>query len=249
MSTLPGSPPTGGRPAISWAGACAKVAPGIRESGLFDDYRRVAETGAALTLDALRYSDIGKGGTVYGTFYVHASKLGDGLVALAEVGERRRQERALAEAKEQVQREQERFRAALESIPDGFGVFSAVRDADGELVDFTWDYVNAAGAATAGRRPEELVGRRMRETSPAMLWDDYRRVAEAGVTRAEAAVPDATFATNWYDVRAAKLGDGLVIAWRDVTALKQASGYARSLIEASQDPLATISAGGERSRM
>ncbi len=224
-----------------------EVAPGIRESGLFDEYRRVAETGAALTLDALRYSDIGKGGTVDGTFDVHASKLGDGLVLVwREVSERRRQERALAEAKEQVQRERERFRAALESIPDGFGVFSAVREADGELVDFTWDYVNAAGAATAGRRPEELVGRRLRETSPAMLWDDYRRVAETGVTLArEAAVPDATFATNWYDVRAAKLGDGLVIAWRDVTALKQASGYARSLIEASQDPLETISAEGK----
>ncbi|MGZ6266674.1 MAG: response regulator, partial [Candidatus Limnocylindrales bacterium] len=73
--------------------------------------------------------------------------------------ERRAADRALGETST-------RLSTALEAMLDGFGVFSAVREADGELVDFTWDYVNAAGVATYGRAPGDLLGRRMCEVAP-----------------------------------------------------------------------------------
>ena len=225
-----------------------EVASAIGETGLFERYRQVTETGAALLLEAVPYSDLTQGGRVEGIFDVHANKVGDGLVIVwREVSDRHHQQRALADATERFRQERERLSTALASTPDGFGIFSAVRGGDGQLVDFTWEYVNAAGAATYGLEPGELVGRRMRDTTPATLFDDYRRVVQTGRTLVrEAAVSHAgTDRRGVYDVRAAKLRDGLVIVWRDITVLKQAAGYARSLIEASQDPMVAISAAGK----
>jgi hypothetical protein len=40
------------------------------------------------------------------------------------------------------------FRAAVESMLDCFGIYSAVRDDDGTIIDFRIEYVNAAAAQT-----------------------------------------------------------------------------------------------------
>jgi diguanylate cyclase (GGDEF)-like protein/PAS domain S-box-containing protein len=154
--------------------------------------------------------------------------------------ERRAAERELRATKH-------RLSTALEATLDGFGLFTAVRDGDGQLVDFLWEYVNAAGAATYGVEPGELVGRRMLDTTPGTLFDDYRHMVQTGgpLVREAAVSQIGTERGRVYDIRAATLHDGLVVTWRDVTALKQAAGYARSLIEAGQDPMVAINAAGE----
>ena len=140
-----------------------------------------------------------------------------------------------------------RFSTALEAMLDGFGLFSAVRDAAGELVDFTWDYVNAAGAATYGRAPGDLLGRRMCEVAPGLcasgLFDEYRRVVETGAALTLDALPYSDTGKGGsvdgiFDVHASKLGDGLVIVWRDVSERhrqERALAEARELFQSAFD--------------
>ena len=96
-------------------------------------------------------------------------------------------------AEQELHATKHRFSTALEATLDSFGLFTAVRDGDGDLVDFTWEYVNAAGAATYGLEPGELVGRSMCEVAPAIresgLFERYRQVAETGVALLLEAVP------------------------------------------------------------
>ena len=96
-------------------------------------------------------------------------------------------------ADREVRATKRRFSTALEAMLDSFALFTALRDDDGQLVDFTWDYVNAAGAATYGLEPGELVGRPMCEVAPAIresgLFERYRQVAETGVALLLEAVP------------------------------------------------------------
>ena len=128
--------------------------------------------------------------------------------------------------------------AAIEVMLDGFGVHSAVRAEEGDLVDFTWDYVNPAGAGTYGLKPADFVGRTMRELAPAIresgLFDDYRRVVETGepLAKEEFVYRDIEAGgtiEGVFAIQAVRVGDGLVIVWRDISERKQQE---RALAEA-----------------
>jgi diguanylate cyclase (GGDEF)-like protein/PAS domain S-box-containing protein len=76
-----------------------ELAPGVRESGLFDDYRRVVETGEPLARESFVYRDVEVGGTVEGVFDIRAAKVGDGMVVLfRDITDRNKKDIALAES-------------------------------------------------------------------------------------------------------------------------------------------------------
>jgi PAS domain S-box-containing protein len=115
-----------------------------------------------------------------------------------------------------------RFRGAVETMLDPFGIFTALRGADGEIVDFTCTYVNRAAAREAGWPEQDLTNARMSEIWPGgqrRALDVYRRVVETG----EPAQLDlqrsdpATGATRIFDVRAVAFEDGYAATWRDIT--------------------------------
>jgi PAS domain S-box-containing protein len=120
----------------------------------------------------------------------------------------------------------ERFRASVETLLDCFGMFTAVRDGPGAIVDFRIDYLNAAACRSNGRSCEEQVGRKLLELLPGYresgLFDAYREVVETGVPlhremqACEDDLPDGR-RSRWFDIKATKSGDGFVAAWRDVT--------------------------------
>lgn len=68
---------------------------------------------------------------------------------------------------------EERLHAALATLPvtslDPFGIYSAIRDASGEIVDFRVEYVNDAASRANGMAREEQVGRSVLEILPAHL--------------------------------------------------------------------------------
>jgi PAS domain S-box-containing protein len=89
-------------------------------------------------------------------------------------------------------------------------------------------------------------------TEPEKAQEGYRRVFAQGmvtdhpltIRHADGRLSDVLYNASVYkDERGNVLG--IFAAARDVTAQKQASQYARSLIEASLDPLVTISAAGK----
>ncbi len=121
--------------------------------------------------------------------------------------------------------------------------------ADGKITD-----VNEATVKVTGVTREQLVGSDFSTyfTEPEKAREGYRQVFEKGfvtdypltIRHKDGRLTDVLYNASVYkDVRGNVLG--VFAAARDITAQKQASQYARSLIEASLDPLVTISADGK----
>jgi PAS domain S-box-containing protein len=121
--------------------------------------------------------------------------------------------------------------------------------ADGKITD-----VNEATTKVTGVSREKLIGTDFTNyfTEPEKAQEGYRQVFAQGmvtdypltIRHADGRQTDVLYNASVYrDERGNVLG--IFAAARDVTAQKQASQYARSLIEASLDPLVTISADGK----
>ncbi|AKG20413.1 PAS domain-containing protein [Calothrix sp. 336/3] len=135
-----------------------------------------------------------------------------------------------AELKRELKRSQETFRTSVENMLDCFGIFSALRDDLGRIMDFRVDYLNAA-ACENNQMPKTMqIGRGLCEILPAHresgLFDAYCRVVETG----EPLIKDSLIYDDTsgdrrliqaFDIRATKLNDGFVASWRDVTDRKR----------------------------
>ncbi|WP_026734556.1 hybrid sensor histidine kinase/response regulator [Fischerella sp. PCC 9605] len=131
---------------------------------------------------------------------------------------------------QQLQHSEERFRTSVENMLDCFGIFSAIRNEVGEIVDFRVDYVNAAACEANRMSQKEQLGKRLCEILPGHreygLFDHYCQVVKTGEPFVKESL---TYAdcygkqqlTRAFDIRVTKLGDGFVAAWRDVTKKKQ----------------------------
>ena len=120
------------------------------------------------------------------------------------------------------------LRSAIENMLDCFGICSAIRDSAGQIVDFRFDYQNAA-ARQNNRMTEADMDRTLCEVFPALreeLFVQYCQVVETGVPLVtEDLVYTDVFGgeqlTRAYNVQVAKLDDGFMATWQDITAQKQ----------------------------
>jgi diguanylate cyclase (GGDEF)-like protein len=122
---------------------------------------------------------------------------------------------------------QAQIQDSFEHLLDAFGTFTAIRDEAGRIVDFRMDYANDAARAITGALPKREVGEGLTETlaeNPRPeLFGDFCHVVETGEPLATQALEygDAEHGghrlAHAYEVRAAKIGDGLAVGWRDVT--------------------------------
>jgi PAS domain S-box-containing protein len=134
-------------------------------------------------------------------------------------------------AEEALRASEERFRTSVEVLPDGFAVFSAIRDSAGAVADFRYEYINDAGCRLDQRSREDTVGHTIAELFPGTvtsgLLAEYARVAETGelLAREDADYEDVyggRQVTRAFDLRIIKLGDGIVATWRDVAERRRA---------------------------
>jgi PAS domain S-box-containing protein len=120
---------------------------------------------------------------------------------------------------------------------------------EGKITD-----VNEATIKVTGAAREQLIGADFANyfTEPEKAREGYQRVFSEGfvtdypltIRHADGRLTDVLYNASVYkDARGNVLG--VFAAARDITAQKQASQYARSLIEASLDPLVTISPEGK----
>jgi diguanylate cyclase (GGDEF)-like protein/PAS domain S-box-containing protein len=119
---------------------------------------------------------------------------------------------------------QVQFHAASEASLDAFFILTAVRDAQGRLVDFAYAHANERGARLLHLPIEQLVGRRRSEVPMAAgdprFFELYRRVLETGIPAEEVLQvhpPDGP----WMQHQVVPLGDGVVLSSRDVSAARQ----------------------------
>jgi diguanylate cyclase (GGDEF)-like protein len=120
-----------------------------------------------------------------------------------------------------------RIERAFMHLLDAFGTFSAVRDSNGRIVDLQMEYVNDGARVITeptlrrerGKRPAEALAEHHKQ----QLFGHLCRVVETGEPLAmqspshEDAAHGGKRLVGAYEVRAAKLGDGVAIGWRDVT--------------------------------
>ena len=131
----------------------------------------------------------------------------------------------------ELRRSEERFRTSVENMLDCFGVYTAIRNDQGEIVDFRIDYLNHGACVSNQMAPEDQISQNLLDILPGHqesgLFDEYCQVVETG----ESLVKDSLIyedifgqqkLARAFDIRAAKLGDGFVATWRDITDRKQA---------------------------
>ncbi len=118
------------------------------------------------------------------TDYVLKQRL-ERLVPAVERALREAEERKLLkQAEAELRKSEELFRTSVETILDCFGIYSAIRDTSGKIIDFRIDYVNAAACENHKFTQEEQLGKRLCELMPihqtSGLFTEYSRVVETG---------------------------------------------------------------------
>ncbi len=189
--------------------------------------------------------------------HVYAIKTEQGFMLASvsqDISERKQVSAALKASEEQ-------FRTSIESLLDGFAIFSAVRDGNYQIVDFRYEYINEVGCCLNQRSHEEQIGHTLLELLPAHkdsgIFDQYVQVVESG----EPLITESLFYEDVYgeqqrqarafDFQAVKLGDGFAVTWRDVTkrvqdrqALLDAEELARSTLDGLSAHIAIIDQDG-----
>lgn len=134
---------------------------------------------------------------------------------------------AQKQAERTLQQSQERFRVAQDLSLDGFTILRAVRDENGQIFDFTWEYANPAAEVMLRQPAGTLVGKRLLQVLPgnresSELFERYVRVVETGQPHDVELHYEAEAISGWFRNMTVKLGDGVAISFSDITARKQA---------------------------
>jgi PAS domain S-box-containing protein len=139
------------------------------------------------------------------------------------------------------------FGEAFDEFPDGLSILRALRDDSGEIVDFVAIYANAALERMSGMRVDEIVDHRLLEFVPAFRegpFSAYCEVVATGVPwEMEVAFDGAVGAgriTGIFEMRAVRLGDGILVTYRDVTSLRRAQNAVRrmaAIVESTDDAI------------
>jgi PAS domain S-box-containing protein len=149
---------------------------------------------------------------------------------------------------EHARESEERFRSTVDVLPDAFGVLSAVRDESGRVVDLRTDYANPVACALFQRPLAELVGQRLFDVLPSTVRRGILAQLVHTIETGEPAdyqVPwfEEDMLTGAFEIRGAKLGDGIVVTLRDVTARVNAERRLQASEERYRVTLASAATG------
>ncbi|WP_309734695.1 ATP-binding protein [Chamaesiphon sp. OTE_75_metabat_556] len=134
-----------------------------------------------------------------------------------------------ARLRRQLRQREERFQASVENMLECFGIYSALRDDAGQIRDFRFDYLNAAALESNQMTAADL-DRGLCDVFPAIretgLFAEYCQVVETGtpLVKEDLVYSDVfggKILTRAYNIQIAKLDDGFVASWQDITAQKQ----------------------------
>jgi PAS domain S-box-containing protein len=184
--------------------------PGTKKSKLFRHYSEVVETGIPWE-DEIYYNYDGL--EIWSA--IKAIKLDDGcMVTYSDIT-----------AQKQVLKEQEfqkeLLQTTINSSPNYIQVFKALRDENGNIIDFIWILQNHISIKASG----DVVGKKLLEVNPGAVesgaFDRMVRVTETGLPeQAEFNYAYEQF-NNWFYHSIVKLDDGVALTAIDITEQKQ----------------------------
>ena len=191
------------------------IYPGIKEAGYFDMYVRVVQIGKPERLET--YYEDEKG--LKGWFEVSATcQENKVIVTFSNTTKFRQAEQELKQAANHIQ-------AVIDNSQTGIFVFSPVYDESGKHVDFRFKTINRMVAAMVGQTPDVVTGTvasdwfiSYRETG---LFDKYRYTYETGEEQRFEINYNVDGFDVWFDVKAIKMNDDVLVTFTDFTNLKQ----------------------------
>ena len=133
----------------------------------------------------------------------------------------------LKEQNYQLQQSQSLLASILNSSLDGVVAYSAVRNSEGNIVDFQWLLINPAAEKFYGLLLNEIVGKNLLAELSQLrnngLFDLYVSVVETGETvDREFSYEHERDTIVWLHIVAVKLNDGLAVTFRNITDRKRA---------------------------
>src|SRR3954466_9004285 len=131
------------------------------------------------------------------------------------------------------------FRALFDGFPEGVGILWALRDADGQIVDFTFGYGNPSILRSfrlpAATRDRYTLLEALPQMRGSRALDAYINVCESGEPWVQEVTYDTPFGDGYmlgtFVQRTAKLGDGLINFLTDVTDQRRMEAEVRSYAE------------------
>jgi diguanylate cyclase (GGDEF)-like protein len=177
-----------------------------------------------VALVALSHRDAVAGATLYWRESRSNAMIASACLALLAI-----MASVLAGRAAQRMREQEEvrsaYRTATENANDGFYMASAVRDRQGEIVDFRIVDCNERVAFFYGMQREALVGRRLSLIDGGLFGRDllstYRKAMETGFHEDDRHMPsDNRLNISWGHRRLVRVGNGLAVTLQDISERK-----------------------------
>ncbi len=143
-----------------------------------------------------------------------------------------------------LKRTESRFLAASEGSSDAFFILQAVRNKQGEIIDFRYDFVNQRGARLLSTTSTELEGKLLCEHLPMNrtdgFFDEYKRVVETGISvEREFPICHPEIQASWLRYQVVKLEDGVAISTTDISARKEAEMKMSRLVTFTQSIIAS----------
>lgn len=163
----------------------------------------------------------------------------------------------LKEQNYQLQQSQSLLASILNSSLDGVVAYSAVRNSEGNIVDFQWLLINPAAEKFYGLLLKEIVGKNLLAELSQLrnngLFDLYVSVVETGQTvDREFSYEHERDTIVWLHIVAVKLNDGLAVTFRNITdrkraeiALRDSEERFRAIFEQAAVGIAKTALGGQ----
>ena len=167
----------------------------------------------------------------------------------------------LKEQNYQLQQSHSLLASILNSSLDSVVAYSAVRNSEGNIVDFQWLLINPAAEKFYGLLLNEIVGKNLlAELSQVRnngLFDLYVSVVETGETvDREFSYEHERDTSVWLHIVAVKLNDGLAVTFRNITdrkraeiALRDSEERFRAIFEQAAVGIAKTGLGGQFMRV
>ena len=182
--------------------------------------------------------------------YVLKQRLDRLVPAVKQALKEAEEKRLFTRAVEELRKNEARFRTSIESMTDCVAILSVTRDSVGGIQDFLVEYINEMAAKYLLVLPDEYIGKSFYSLLPSLKniennalfselcfavdggrpyqdeiylrgWKNQNLAADSWATgeqtAAQQAVPRQFVAI---EMKAAKLDDGLVVTWRDITQRK-----------------------------
>ncbi|RYF76588.1 MAG: PAS domain-containing protein [Cytophagaceae bacterium] len=208
-----------------------------RETGLFDKYRHTYLTGEPQRFDINYNVD---GFDVW--FDVQSVRVdNDVLVTFTDYTLLKQAQQTLEQQANQTRKQTELLNSVLDGSESGIMAFEAIRDPEQHtIVDFRFMVVNKACEAILGLPIEPFVGSRLYDVFPGNwetgLFELYAHTTETGQPGRTEIHYNHDGLDCWLTISAQQLGDGFVVTFSDISALKQAN----KAVEAAAKELVTV---------